>query len=55
MRGWQRGQGLAEYGLVLACVAIMAIIALSFMGAAVSQLLIDTANSLSGTPVPIVP
>ncbi|HEY7524918.1 MAG TPA: hypothetical protein VH813_00775 [Candidatus Limnocylindrales bacterium] len=42
----QRGQGLAEYALILALVAIVAIIALFFLGNQVSQALSDVGNSI---------
>ena len=35
----QRGQGLAEYALILALVAIIAIVALLFLGGAISAVL----------------
>ncbi|HEY7523207.1 MAG TPA: hypothetical protein VH720_06080 [Candidatus Limnocylindrales bacterium] len=40
------GQGLAEYALILALVAIVAIIALFFLGNQVSQALSDVGNSI---------
>jgi Flp pilus assembly pilin Flp len=33
------GQGLAEYGLILAFIALVAILALTFMGRSISSLL----------------
>ncbi len=41
-----RGQGLAEYALILALVAIVAIIALIFLGGQVSKILSDVGNSV---------
>jgi len=35
----ERGQGLAEYALILALIAIIAILALIFLGAQISQIL----------------
>jgi pilus assembly protein Flp/PilA len=34
-----RGQGLAEYALILALIAIVAILALTFLGTQISQIL----------------
>lgn len=36
---WDRGQGLAEYALILALIAIVAIIALTFLGVQISSIL----------------
>lgn len=40
----QRGQGLAEYALIMALIAIVAILALIFLGTAVSSLFEDIVN-----------
>jgi pilus assembly protein Flp/PilA len=40
------GQGLAEYALILAMIAIVAIIALLFLGGQVSSILSDVGNSI---------
>jgi pilus assembly protein Flp/PilA len=40
------GQGLAEYALILALVAIVAITALVFLGAQISAILTTIGNSL---------
>ncbi len=40
------GQGLAEYALILALVAIIAIVALLFLGSQVSGILSDVGNSV---------
>ena len=40
------GQGLAEYALILALIAIVAIIALLFLGGQVSNILSDVGNSV---------
>jgi len=42
----QRGQGLAEYALLLALIAIVAIAALLVMGGAISSVLSDVGNSV---------
>lgn len=42
----QRGQGLAEYALILALVAIIAIIALVFLGGQTSKILSSLGNSI---------
>jgi len=40
----QRGQGLAEYALILGLIAIVAIVSLIFLGSSVSQLFEDIIN-----------
>ena len=40
------GQGLAEYALILALVAIVAIVALLFLGEQISKILFDVSNSI---------
>ena len=40
------GQGLAEYALILALIAFVAIIALSFVGGQVSKILSTVGNSV---------
>jgi len=42
----QRGQGLAEYALILALIAIVAIVALLFLGGAISEILSHVGASL---------
>ena len=42
----QRGQGLAEYALILALIAIIAIIALVFLGGQTSKILSSLGNSI---------
>jgi Flp pilus assembly pilin Flp len=42
----QRGQGLAEYALILALIAIVAIIALIFLGGQVSKILSNVGKSV---------
>ena len=42
----EEGQGLAEYALILALIAIVAIIALFFLGSQVSTILSDVGNSV---------
>jgi pilus assembly protein Flp/PilA len=47
----ERGQGLAEYALILALIAILAIVALIFMGSQVSDKLSTIGSTLdSVTP-----
>ena len=41
-----RGQGLAEYALILALVAIVAILALIFLGEQISEILHDVGESV---------
>ena len=42
----EKGQGLAEYALILALIAIIAIIALIFLGTQVSQILSQVGASV---------
>jgi Flp pilus assembly pilin Flp len=42
----RRGQGLAEYALILALIAIVAIIALIFLGGQVSKILSTVGKSV---------
>jgi pilus assembly protein Flp/PilA len=42
----EEGQGLAEYALILALIAIVAIVALLFLGGKVSTVLSTVGNSL---------
>jgi Flp pilus assembly pilin Flp len=42
----ERGQGLAEYALILALIAIVAIIALIFLGGQVSKILSNAGHSV---------
>jgi len=48
-RDWspdERGQGLAEYALILALIAIVAIVALIFLGEQVSEIINHVADSI---------
>jgi pilus assembly protein Flp/PilA len=42
----ERGQGLAEYALILALIAIVAILALLFLGSQISTILSRVGNSI---------
>ena len=42
----ERGQGLAEYALILALIAIVAIVALIFLGGQISEILSRTGDSI---------
>jgi pilus assembly protein Flp/PilA len=42
----EEGQGLAEYALILAFIAVVAIAALTFLGSDISELLSNVANEL---------
>ncbi len=42
----EEGQGLAEYALILALIAIVAILALVFLGTQVSKILSTVGNSV---------
>ncbi len=46
IREHEVGQGLAEYALILALVALIAIVALLFLGGQVSAILSDVGSSL---------
>ena len=46
MAGTQIGQGLAEYALILALIAIVAISALLFLGGGISSILSVVGSSL---------
>jgi pilus assembly protein Flp/PilA len=42
----EEGQGLAEYALILAFIAVVAILALTFLGTTISSLLSNVAEKL---------
>lgn len=42
----ETGQGLAEYALILALIAILAIAAVTFMGGSINTLLSDLGNRM---------
>ncbi len=44
--GAQAGQGLAEYALILALIAVFAIVAITFMGGSINQMLSDLGNAM---------
>jgi Flp pilus assembly pilin Flp len=44
--GDNRGQGLAEYALILALIAIVSIVALVFLGGQISHILSDVGKSM---------
>ena len=44
--GGERGQGLAEYALILGLIAVLAIAALTFLGGSISSLLSTVGSSL---------
>lgn len=41
-----RGQGLAEYALILALIAVLAILALTFLGGQINQILSDVGTAI---------
>jgi pilus assembly protein Flp/PilA len=43
----EKGQGLAEYALILALIAIVAVLALTFLGTTISSILNSIGTSLS--------
>jgi Flp pilus assembly pilin Flp len=44
--GDDRGQGLAEYALILALIAIVSIVALIFLGGAISEIISRVGSSI---------
>jgi len=42
----EKGQGLAEYALILALIAIVAVVALLFLGGAISTILSNIGKAL---------
>lgn len=42
----ERGQGLAEYALILALIAVLAIAAVTFLGGQINTILSDTGNKI---------
>jgi pilus assembly protein Flp/PilA len=42
----ERGQGLAEYALILALIAVLAILAVTFLGSQINGILSDVGNSI---------
>jgi pilus assembly protein Flp/PilA len=46
LRRDEEGQGLAEYALILALIAILAIVALLFLGGQISKTLSTVGNSM---------
>ena len=42
----ERGQGLAEYALILALIAVLAIAAVTFLGGEINSILSDVGNSI---------
>lgn len=45
-RARQAGQGLAEYALILALIAVLAIAAITFMGGSINALLSSLGNAM---------
>ena len=42
----ERGQGLAEYALILALIAVLAIVAVTFLGGQINAILSDVGNKI---------
>ena len=42
----ERGQGLAEYALILALIAVLAIAAVTFLGGQINAILSDVGNKI---------
>lgn len=51
LRTDKRGQGMVEYGLILALIAVVLIAAFTNVGTAAKAKLNDVINGLGGTPV----
>jgi len=45
-RARQAGQGLAEYALILALIAVAAIVAVTFMGGSINDMLSSLGNAM---------
>ncbi|HWH37228.1 MAG TPA: Flp family type IVb pilin [Candidatus Limnocylindrales bacterium] len=45
-KGDERGQGLAEYALILALIAVLAIVAVTFLGGQINAILSDVGNKI---------
>ncbi len=41
-----RGQGLAEYALIIALIAVVAIVALTFLGGQIADILTNVGNNV---------
>jgi pilus assembly protein Flp/PilA len=48
----ERGQTLVEYGLLLALIAVVVIVALLFLGPVISELFVEVGNTLDAVPSP---
>jgi pilus assembly protein Flp/PilA len=46
IRSDERGQGLAEYALILALIAVLAIAAVTFLGGQINAILSSVGNSI---------
>jgi pilus assembly protein Flp/PilA len=46
IRSDERGQGLAEYALILALIAVLAIAAVTFLGGQINSILSNVGNSI---------
>jgi pilus assembly protein Flp/PilA len=46
IRSDERGQGLAEYALILALIAVLAIAAVTFLGGQINTILSDVGNKI---------
>jgi pilus assembly protein Flp/PilA len=47
-----KGQGLAEYALIIALIAIVAIVALLFLGDAIADIFSRIGQSIQAAPAP---
>jgi pilus assembly protein Flp/PilA len=48
----EKGQGMVEYGLILALVAVVVIVALTSIGTQISAKFTEIATKLGATPTP---
>jgi pilus assembly protein Flp/PilA len=46
---WEEGQTLTEYALLLFFIAVLAILAITFLGTQISDIFSNVANRLSGS------
>lgn len=47
----KKGQGMVEYGLILALIAVVVVVALTPAGAEIAKIFTNIVNTIKGTPV----
>ncbi|HOA20788.1 MAG: Flp family type IVb pilin [Sedimentibacter sp.] len=52
LRNEESGQGMVEYGLILALIAVVVIVALQTLGSATGEKLEEVGAAISGTSTP---